>query len=107
MNQFLFWDIPGATGRPTAIRIDDTFLPGCTSAENRVFGVRLRSSPLNEETVRTELATMLANLKLTLQLATESSPGASKEAVFEPFVDIAKIVEMLKSKGVIEAADRI
>lgn len=103
-GDFFFGGIPGATGRPSSVRLDDTILPGCTCAESKVFGVRLRPSPLNEETVRTELVTMLANLKLTLQLATESSPSASKEVAFEPFVDIAHIVEMLKSRGVIEAA---
>src|SRR5258708_3434634 len=38
-DDYLFGGIPGATGRVTSIRVDDTILPGCTCAESKVFGV--------------------------------------------------------------------
>ncbi len=104
-EDFFFGGIPGASRRDSSIRVDDTILPGCTCLETWTFGVRLRPSPLNEESVRAELTTMLVNLKVTLQLATESSPGASKEVTFKPFVDTAKILEMVRSKGLLDTAN--
>jgi hypothetical protein len=68
--------------------------------ENKVFGVRLLPS-LNEEGMRAGLMTMLAQIGIVFQLATESSPGQLKRISFEPFVDLEGIIETLKSKGLV------
>jgi hypothetical protein len=99
-EDFLLSGIPGATGRPSSIRLDDTILPGCTLTENKVFGVRLLPS-LNEEGMRAGLMTMLAQIGIVFQLATKSSPGQLKRISFEPFVDLEGIIETLKSKGLV------
>lgn len=39
-DDYYFGAIPGATGRSSSIRIDDTILPGCTLQESKIFGVR-------------------------------------------------------------------
>jgi hypothetical protein len=104
-DDYLFQGIPGATARTTSIRVDDTILPGCACAESKVFGIRLRPKRLDEEGIKNELNAMLFNLKLTLQLPTENSPGASKEVDFTPFIDADRIIEMLKSKGLTETAE--
>jgi hypothetical protein len=101
-EDYYFGAIPGATGRSSSVRIDDTILPGCTLQESKTFGVQLRPTGLDEENVRSELTGMLVRLRLALQLATESSPGTIKEVSFREVVDIEKTVEILKSSGVIK-----
>jgi Putative DNA-binding domain len=86
-----FGAIPGATGRATSIRVDDTILPGCRCDENKTFGVLLRPASLAETSVRGELAAMLENLRLTLQLATESSPVKLRKL-------LSKLLSMLKGR---------
>ncbi|MGY2983385.1 AlbA family DNA-binding domain-containing protein [Bradyrhizobium sp. USDA 4508] len=101
-DDYYFGAIPGATGRSSSVRIDDTILPGCTLQESKIFGVQLRPAGLDDESVRSELAAMLEGLRLALQLATESSPGTIKEVSFREVVDVEKTVEILKSSGVIK-----
>ncbi|MBJ7405027.1 MAG: ATP-binding protein [Bradyrhizobium sp.] len=101
-DDYYFGAIPGATGRSSSIRVDDTILPGCTLRESKIFGVRLRPAGLDEGSVRADLTDMLGSLRLTLQLATESSPGAIKEVSFTGMVDLEKSIEILKSSGVIK-----
>lgn len=101
-DDYHFGAIPGATGRTTSVRIDDTILPGCTLQESKTFGVQLRPAGLTEASVRSEMTAMLSGLKFALQLATESSPGTIKEVSFGGLIDIEKTVGVLKSSGVIE-----
>jgi hypothetical protein len=101
-DDYYFGAIPGATGRSSSVRIDDTILPGCTLQEKKIFGVQLRPAGLDEENMRSELTAMLVGLRLALQLATESSPGTIKEVSFREVVDVEKTVEILKSAGVIK-----
>jgi len=101
-DDYYFGAIPGATGRSSSVRIDDTILPGCTLQESKIFGVQLSPAGLDEESVRSELTAMLVRLRLALQLATESSPGTIKEVSFGEVVDVEKTVEILKSAGVIK-----
>ena len=100
-GDYHFGAIPGSTGRSTSVRIDDTILPGCTLQESKIFGVQLRPAGLDEGSVSSELTAMLADLRLALQLATESSPGTIKEVSFREVVDVEKAVQILKSSGVI------
>lgn len=101
-DDYYFGAIPGATGRSSSVRIDDTILPGCTLQESKIFGVQLSPAGLDEENVRSELTAMLVGLRLALQLATESSPGTIKEVSFREVVDVEKTVEILRSAGVIK-----
>jgi hypothetical protein len=101
-DDYYFGAIPGAAGRSSSVRIDDTILPGCTLQEGKIFGVQLRPAGLYEESVRSELTAMLVGLRLALQLATETSPGTIKEESFREVVDVEKTVESLKSAGVIK-----
>jgi hypothetical protein len=94
--------LPGASGHATSIRIDDTILPGCTCAEGKVFGLRLRS-PRVEETIRGELEALLQPVRLTLQLATETSPGATKEVELAPHLNLERILTLLRSKDMLLA----
>lgn len=98
-GDYYFGAIPGATGRSTSVRLDDTILPGCSMQETKIFGVQLRPAGLEEESVRSELIEMLASLRLSLQLATESSPGTIKEVSFAKVVDVEKAVEIVKAAG--------
>jgi hypothetical protein len=102
-DDYYFGGIPGATGRPSSVRIDDTILPGCSLLESKIFGVQLRSIELDEASVRSELAAMLLDLRLALQLATESSPGTIKEVSFREVVNVEKTIEILKSAGFIKS----
>jgi hypothetical protein len=104
-GDYHFGAIPGATGRASSIRIDDTILPGCRMQENKVFGVQLRPPALDEQSVRAELTAMLADFRLSLQLATETSPGAIKEVTFREVLDLEKTVEVLKAVEVIRPPD--
>jgi hypothetical protein len=104
-DDFLFGAIPGATGRASSIRIDDTILPGCTCAETKVFGVRLRPTAVDEGAARAELSAMLLKTTVGFQLATESSPGDRKDVPLKPFIEIESIIRLLKSKGLIKAAN--
>lgn len=63
----------------------------------------MRPAGLDEDSVRSDLTAMLGRLGLGLQLATESSPGAMKEVSFAGVVDVEKMIESLKSSGVIKA----
>jgi hypothetical protein len=101
-DDYYFGAIPGATGRSSSVRIDDTILPGCTLQESKMFGVQLRPAGLDQESVRSELTAMLVFLRLALQLATESSPGTIKEVSFREVVDVEKTIEILKSAGAIK-----
>jgi hypothetical protein len=94
--------LPGASGRMTSVRIDDTILPGCTCSETKVFGLLLRSAPRSEQNIRSELETLLLPMALTLQLATETSPGARKEVTLAPILQMERIIDLLRSKGMIE-----
>jgi hypothetical protein len=67
-----------------------------------VFGVLLRSVPRSEESIRSELETFLLPMTLTLQLATETSPGATKKITLEPHLQLACVLDLLRSKGMIE-----
>jgi len=102
INDYFLDGIPGASGRVTSVRIDDTILPGCTLFEAMVFGVLLRSVPRSEESIRSELETFLLPMTLTLQLATETSPGATKKITLEPHLQLACVLDLLRSKGMIE-----
>jgi hypothetical protein len=104
-GDFYFGAIPGATGRASSIRIDDTILPGCQLEESKVFGVRLCPAGLDEGRVREELTAMLVRLRLGLQLATESSPGAIKQVSFQDILDLERSVKVLKSAGIIKTSD--
>lgn len=97
-DDYLFGIIPGAPGRDSSIRIDDTILPGCGSNEHKIFGVRLRPTTDDEQGMRAELTAMLANMTLTLQLATEMSPGKSKEVAIGALFSIDKAIAFLKAK---------
>jgi hypothetical protein len=99
VDDYYFGAIPGATSRSSSIRIDDTILPGCTLQETKIFGIQLRPAGLGEESVRSELTEMLASLKLSLQLATESSPGTIKEVSFAKVVNLENAVEIVKAAG--------
>jgi hypothetical protein len=93
--------LPGASAHATSIRIDDTILPGCSLAESKIFGLRLRSSR-DEKSIGEELETLLRPMTLTLQLATETSPGATKEIEISPDLNLERILTLLKSKGLIK-----
>jgi hypothetical protein len=94
--------LPGASAHATSIRIDDTILPGCTLAETKIFGLRLRS-PRDEKSLREELEELLHPMKLTLQLAMETSPGAKKEVEIAPHLNADSILALVRSKGLIPA----
>lgn len=78
-SDYLFGDRPGDPDHNSTIRVDDTILPGCALRERKVFGVQLRPTSRTEDALRTEVAAMLLPLKVTYQLATETSPGEKKE----------------------------
>jgi hypothetical protein len=100
-RDYFFGTIPGAGGRSSSIRVDDTILPGCTCAESKVFGVQLRPTANDEQAIRAELAMMLSKMVLMLQLATENSPGERKEVAVGAFVKTDKVLELLRSKGLV------
>jgi len=62
------------------VRIDDTILPGCAMSEIIIFAVRLRLASRSEDAILKEAEAMLSGLSVSLQLATETSPGELKEA---------------------------
>jgi Putative DNA-binding domain len=99
-DYFIGGALPGASSHASSIRIDDTILPGCTLTETKIFGLRLRS-PHNEKGLREELETLLQPMKLTLQLATETSPGATKELEIAAHLNADSILALLRSKGLV------
>ncbi len=46
---------------------------------------------------------MLLNTTIGFRLATESSPGETKDVVLKPFIEIENIITLLKSKGLIKS----
>jgi hypothetical protein len=105
-GDYYFGEIPGASSRASQMPVDDTILPGCSCDEKMTFGVLLRPASLAETDVRSELTAMLENLKLVLRLATESSPGEVKEAIFKTVFDADKTVEKLKAQGIVNLAQK-
>src|SRR5262249_31232579 len=102
-EDYLFSGIPGAPGGMSSIRVDDTILPGAALNELKIFGVRLRPVDNDEHSVRADLLAMLGTLSLTLQLATETSPGQSKAVDIGAVFSIEQAVELIRQKGLIEA----
>lgn len=92
--------LPGASGNKN-IRIDDTILPGCSLTERKPFGLRLRSSR-DEKSMGEELEALLRPMTLTVQLATETSPGEPQEIKIFPHMQVERILEVLRSKGLIK-----
>jgi hypothetical protein len=101
-GDYFFGAIPGRPGGMSSIRVDDTILPGCSMRESKVFGVRFRTTTNSEAEIRTEFSTMLAGMGLTLQLATETSPGDRKELIVGTALNMDKVLELLKSKGFVQ-----
>jgi len=102
-DDYLFGNLPSAPGRSSSMRADDTILPGCWCLETKIFGVRLRPGTCTEAEIRTELDTLLSEMKLTLQLATETSPGEEKEVAIGPLLDLESVVNLLKHNGLVQA----
>jgi hypothetical protein len=48
---------------------------------------------------------MLLKTTVGFQLATESSPGDRKDVLLKPLIEIENIIRLLKSKGLIKAAN--
>jgi hypothetical protein len=94
-SDYLFGDIPGNPGS-SSIRIDDTILPGCALREGAVFGVLLRPTSRTEEAVREEVAAMLSTVKVTYQLATETSPGEIREVAIGDHIRVDSAMTTLK-----------
>jgi Putative DNA-binding domain len=103
-EDYLFSGIPGAPGRMSSIRVDDAILPGAALNELKTFGVRLRPADNDEHSVRADLLAMLGTLSLTLQLATETSPGQSKAVDIGAVFSIDQAIELIRQKGLIEAS---
>jgi hypothetical protein len=99
VDDYFFGPIPGSGGRNSSFRVDDTILSGCWCNETKVFGVRLRPAAATEEQVRAELVSMIG---LTLQLATETSPGEEKEVAVGTLVDTKSVLSLLRSKGLVQ-----
>jgi Putative DNA-binding domain len=95
-EDYLFGAIPGASGRNTSVRIDDTILPGCACRDEHVFGVLLRPSSRTEDAVKSEVAAMLSKLKITYQLATETSPGEKKEVSVGERIQLNSAIQFLQ-----------
>jgi hypothetical protein len=93
--------LPGASAQSSSIRIDDTILPGCFLVEKKIFGLRLRSSR-DEKSLRGEIEALVQPMKLVLQLATETWPGATKEIEVAPHLNnVDSILAVLRSKDLI------
>jgi hypothetical protein len=102
-EDYFFSGIPGSTGRMTSVRVDDTILPGTVLDELKTFGVRLWSTESDENSMRADLSAMLGGLSITLQLATETSPGQAKAVEIGTVFQIERAVELLKRKKLIAA----
>jgi hypothetical protein len=101
-DDYHFGAVPGAPGRSTSIRVDDTVLPGCSLIEKKLFGVVVRPASKQEPDVRAEVVSMLSNLTCALQLATETSPGEPKEVVLGTNFSVDPIVQLLRAQGLID-----
>jgi hypothetical protein len=100
-DDYLFGLIPGAPGRSSSMRVDDTILPSGACNESKLFGVLLRPPSRDEEAVREEVAAMLSPLKITFQLATETSPGEIKEVPVGEHVLVDSAMTLLKNLNLI------
>jgi hypothetical protein len=97
-HDFFFNGLPGAPGRNSRIRIDDTILPGCKEREKIIFGVRISSSARrSEEAIRNDLVQLFTGLRLHLQLATETSPGQLKVVEVGPAIPVEAALPLLRS----------
>jgi hypothetical protein len=94
-DDYFFGDTPGAPSRNSSIRIDDTVLPGCVAHETIVFGVLLRPTSRTQEDLRAEVSAMLSLLRLTLQLATETSPGDQRTVDVGALIDPGSAIQRL------------
>jgi hypothetical protein len=102
VEDYFFGNIPGNLGRNSSMRVDDTILSGCWCSETKVFGVRLRPGAATERQIRGELDTLLSNMRLTLQLATETSPGDEKEVSIGPLLNVDNVMALLRSKDLVQ-----
>jgi hypothetical protein len=100
-EDYLFSGIPGSPGRMSSIRLDNTILPGGAIDELKTFGVRLRPATNDEPGMRAELEQLLGRLALTLQLATETSPGQSQAVDIGAVFPIDKAMELIRQKGLL------
>jgi hypothetical protein len=99
-DYFLDRKLPGASGGLGQLRIDDTILPGCFLLERKTIGLSL-GSERGETQVRETLKTLMEEMTITAQLATETSPGLSKTIEIWPLVNVDSVVGILKSKSLI------
>ena len=98
---WFFSGIPGSTGRATSLRVDDTILLGASLTEQKTFGVRLRPATKDEHGMREDLEKLFATMLLTLQLATETSPGQTKAVDIGALFPTDKALGLLKEKGLV------
>jgi hypothetical protein len=103
-DDYFFGGIPGVTGRPSGIRVDDTILPGCTLFEDKIFSIRLRPTTNDEQGIRTDLQALLGGLMVTMQLATETSPGQEKALAVGAIVPTDKALELIVKNGLLPSA---
>lgn len=100
-EDYLFNGIPGSPGRMAGLRVDDTILPGCWLIEKKTFGVRLRPNSSGEQAMRDELRTLFGEMTLTMQLATETSPGQQKELKLGAVLPTEQAIELLRTNNLL------
>lgn len=91
-------DYPIKKGRSRGVRMDDTLLPGCTLSEYRDLGVFLRPSEPTSEALKADIKGMLAGIRLTCQMATETSPGEATELEIADVVGVDLVAAFVASK---------
>jgi len=95
-EDYFFGPVPGGPGRASSIRIDDTILPGCELRETIIFAVCLRPASRTDDAILKEAEAMLSTLGLSLQLATETSPGELKDVAVGPLIPFEDVTPRLR-----------
>jgi len=93
-------DYPPGWTMDSAIRIDDTILPGCGLDEDKDLGLLLRPGSQSREALRAELETLLLPVTLGFRVATEVSPGQVEHVELRSIVNIERLTDFVaKSQG--------
>jgi Putative DNA-binding domain len=93
--RFRVGDYPLPWSMPSAMRLDDTILPGCALDEDKHIGVLLRLSDFTAEAAGAEIRALIPPITLGYQLATETSPGEPQHVELRSVVDVQALANFV------------
>lgn len=94
-KDYIFGPAPGAPGRNSSLRIDDTILPGCTEIQEIIFSIRLHLADRTVDAILFDAMLMLESLGITFQIPTETSPGALTTLAIGEHINFDQVARVL------------